>query len=283
MTYDAEYYSDQERKRRRKDPEKYRRTLEEKKKQREREKEEDAVEKRKEEEAIRMEELKIIEESKESKRRKALEDQANSEFMPTDMFNTDDMPLKIKHSHNVNKTAEGFGIIEEEVEEQGEQPKSQPTLHVLDDQLSKTIMDIEKEVHNRYHKDEVSEIRPQEIVEKMENDESKKKEFEMLKSVYAIIPSKKKEIFKYPIKWELIEKHNIIETKIRQTVCNSIRELLGAEDDAVIDLIVKKVVRHCTPQDILDKIEEFLENDAEKFVIKLWRALIFEQIKLEMK
>jgi hypothetical protein len=39
------------------------------------------------------------------------------------------------------------------------------------------------------------------------------------------------------------------------------------------------VIRHCSPQEILDKIEEFLENDAEKFVIKLWRALIFEQIK----
>ena len=120
-------------------------------------------------------------------------------------------------------------------------------------------------------------------VEKIEKDESTKKEFEKLKSLYETIPNRKKEVFKYTINWDLIDKHNIIETKIRQLVCKSIRELLGAEDDAVIDLIVKKVVRHCSPQEILDKIEEFLESDAEKFVIKLWRALIFEQIKLEKK
>ena len=94
------------------------------------------------------------------------------------------------------------------------------------------------------------------------------------------MPSKKRDVFKYPINWELIDKMDIVEMKIRPLVCKSIRELLGAEDDAVIDLIVKNVARHCSPPEILDKIEEFLENDAEKFVIKLWRALIFEQIKI---
>ncbi len=60
-----------------------------------------------------------------------------------------------------------------------------------------------------------------------------------------------------------------------------IKESLGAEEENIIDLIVKKVRKKCPPQEIEDKIETFLEKEAEDFVMKMWRILIFEQLKIE--
>ena len=119
-------------------------------------------------------------------------------------------------------------------------------------------------------------------VDKLEKDEDTKKEFNALKGLYDSLPLKRRDIFNYSIDWEMIDKNNIVENKIRPLVAKSIRELLGVEDDIVIDLIVKKVASHCSAQDMLDKTKEFLEGDAEKFVIKTWRALIFEQVKVLM-
>lgn len=46
-------------------------------------------------------------------------------------------------------------------------------------------------------------------------------------------------------------------------------------------MIIKKLINAETPEMILKKVEIILEEDAEEFVVKLWRMLIFELLKLE--
>ena len=60
-----------------------------------------------------------------------------------------------------------------------------------------------------------------------------------------------------------------------------IKEYVGAEEESIINLIVKKVKKKCPPQEIEDKMESIIEKEAEDFVMKMWRILVFEQLKIE--
>jgi RNA-binding protein 25 len=64
-------------------------------------------------------------------------------------------------------------------------------------------------------------------------------------------------------------------------VGKKLKEYLGVEEQNLIDLIVRKVEKKCPPQEILDKCETFLEEIAEEFVVKMWKIIIFEILKVE--
>ena len=53
-------------------------------------------------------------------------------------------------------------------------------------------------------------------------------------------------------------------------------DYLGQEEKAMIDFVIGKIASHKAPSEILDQVGLVLDEDAENFVIKLWRALIFE-------
>ena len=46
-------------------------------------------------------------------------------------------------------------------------------------------------------------------------------------------------------------------------------------------MILKKLSNKESVYDILKKVEVVLESDAEDFMMKLWRMIIFELLKIE--
>ena len=53
------------------------------------------------------------------------------------------------------------------------------------------------------------------------------------------------------------------------------------QENALISFIIDQLTKHCRPQELLNNLMDVLENDAELFVKKLWRVLIFHMIDAE--
>jgi RNA-binding protein 25 len=75
----------------------------------------------------------------------------------------------------------------------------------------------------------------------------------------------------------------VVEGKMRPWVIKKIMEYLGEEEKTLVDFILSKIAGHKPPTEILDQLSLVLDEEAEGFVIKLWRALIFEMLSLQTK
>eukprot|EP00828_Plagiopyla_frontata_P006461 TRINITY_DN1281_c0_g1_i3.p1 TRINITY_DN1281_c0_g1~~TRINITY_DN1281_c0_g1_i3.p1 ORF type:complete len:482 (-),score=108.32 TRINITY_DN1281_c0_g1_i3:64-1509(-) len=105
-----------------------------------------------------------------------------------------------------------------------------------------------------------------------------KKEFErMIKQ----IPATKGKLYQYPINWALFAKSGLLERKVKAWLAKKSIEYIGAEEETFIQMIYKQILSQETPEKIEQKVEKVLDEDAEDFVIKMWRMIIFELLKVE--
>ena len=51
----------------------------------------------------------------------------------------------------------------------------------------------------------------------------------------------------------------------------------------LVEFVVEKVGEHLSAKDMVSELEPVLDNEAEPFVIKLWRMLIYETLKANEK
>jgi len=62
-------------------------------------------------------------------------------------------------------------------------------------------------------------------------------------------------------------------------ITKKVVEYLGEEEQTLINFITTKLNGRCKPKELLSELEAVLDDDAEQFVIKLWRMLIFSVLK----
>merc|ERR1712183_781206 len=96
----------------------------------------------------------------------------------------------------------------------------------------------------------------------------------------------KAKAFAYEIDWDSVHDYNIIEKKLRPWVKKKVTEYLGAdgaEEQGMIEFIIRKVVAHTRPDSILAELEGFLDEEAENFTLKMWRMLIFEVLRVKAR
>ncbi len=86
-----------------------------------------------------------------------------------------------------------------------------------------------------------------------------------LERIISKIPKRKDELFEFPINWELFEKSNLIEKKLRPWLVQKSIEQIGLEEQTFISLILKKIAGREAPKEILRMVEKVLEDDAEVF------------------
>ncbi len=67
--------------------------------------------------------------------------------------------------------------------------------------------------------------------------------------------------------------------KMQPWITKKIVELLGEAEDTLIKFIVSKLLSHSTPEHLLDELKLVLDEDAEVFVYKLWRMLVFHMLR----
>ncbi|GLT50338.1 hypothetical protein SLA2020_238290 [Shorea laevis] len=100
------------------------------------------------------------------------------------------------------------------------------------------------------------------------------------KQLIDMIPKTKEELFSYEINWDVYDKHALHE-RMRPWISKKITEFLGEEEKTLVDYIVSSTQQHVKASEMLDLLQSILDEEAEMFVLKMWRMLIFEIKKLE--
>ncbi|KAI3909437.1 hypothetical protein MKW92_039584 [Papaver armeniacum] len=100
------------------------------------------------------------------------------------------------------------------------------------------------------------------------------------KQLIDMIPKTKEELFAYDINWDVYEKHELHE-RMRPWISKKITEFLGEEEPTLVDYIVSSTKEHVRASQMLELLQSILDDEAEMFVLKMWRMLIFEIKKVE--
>jgi len=101
-------------------------------------------------------------------------------------------------------------------------------------------------------------------------------------SLIESIPTDKKKLFKYDVDWRTYDASNL-SGSVQRWVSKKVAELLGEEEPSLVEFVVEKVGEHLSAKDMVSELEPVLDNEAEQFVIKLWRMLIYETLKANEK
>ncbi len=102
--------------------------------------------------------------------------------------------------------------------------------------------------------------------------EDKKKH---IKNLIDKIPTEKTALFEYNIDWDMVD-NQLMERRIRPWVNKKIAEYIGEPEPTLTDFICSKVLAGSTPKAILEDVGMVLDDEAEVFVVKMWRLLIYE-------
>jgi RNA recognition motif-containing protein len=106
--------------------------------------------------------------------------------------------------------------------------------------------------------------------------EPKRKDIDA-KELVQRIPTDKVELFSYPLAWTVID--DALLGRLRGWVTKKIGELLGEEETKFVDFILERLAKHTPAPAFLRELQPVLDTEAEIFMIKLWRMLIFEILR----
>jgi len=102
-----------------------------------------------------------------------------------------------------------------------------------------------------------------------------------INQVIHTIPSKKEELFGCTVDWEIVKQNDIIEKAMKPWLKKMTVEFLGEEESSFVTFICKKLGEEKPAEEMVTLMEPLLEDDAEDFVIRMWRILICH-IKMEI-
>ncbi|KAL1192063.1 RNA-binding motif protein 25 [Cardamine amara subsp. amara] len=113
-----------------------------------------------------------------------------------------------------------------------------------------------------------------------ENISDSKKLKDATKQLIDTIPKTKEELFSYEINWAMYDKHQLHE-RMRPWISRKIMEFLGEEEATLVEFIVSNTQQHVKAAQMLELLQSILDEEAEMFVLKMWRMLIFEIKRVE--
>lgn len=141
--------------------------------------------------------------------------------------------------------------------------------------------DAEKDRNRRSSEGRPSDERREKLHDR-EKDKPKSENKKILdaKQLIDMIPRTKEELFAYDINWAIYDKHELHE-RMRPWISKKIIEFLGEEESTLVDYIVSCTKDHVQAEKMLELLQSILDVEAEMFVLKMWRMLIFEIKKVE--
>ncbi|WVR05586.1 hypothetical protein IAU60_002605 [Kwoniella sp. DSM 27419] len=89
------------------------------------------------------------------------------------------------------------------------------------------------------------------------------------------IPTDRRSLWRSDIEWAALSE-STIGKKIKPFVQTKITDFLGELDHDLVDFVLEQIRDKKGADDVVDGLEPVLAEDAEKFVVQLWRLLAFE-------
>lgn len=96
-----------------------------------------------------------------------------------------------------------------------------------------------------------------------------------VKKLVESIPTDRDELFAYKIDWEQLDE-NLMEKRIKPWINKKIIEYIGEEEATLHDFICSKIQQRTEPGKLLEEIKVILDDEAELFVKKMWRLIVYE-------
>lgn len=106
----------------------------------------------------------------------------------------------------------------------------------------------------------------------MRSQEDKRK---MVRALIEKIPTKKEDLFDYNLDWSMIDA-SLMEKRIQPWITKKIVEYIGEEEPTLVEFICSKIMSKSPPERIYGDVSMVLDDEAEVFVVKMWRLLIYE-------
>ncbi|XP_020578893.1 RNA-binding protein 25 isoform X2 [Phalaenopsis equestris] len=147
------------------------------------------------------------------------------------------------------------------------------------DRLSRRDRD-RSEYEGAYSRSEIKEKMHDKVAERDDKMKAENKKLLDAKQLIDMIPKTKEELFAYEINWSIYDKHALHE-RMRPWISKKITEFLGEEEATLVDYIVSSTKEHVRASKMLELLQSILDDEAEMFVLKMWRMLIFEVKKVE--
>lgn len=110
------------------------------------------------------------------------------------------------------------------------------------------------------------------LVQLAQSAEERKKQ---VKRLVESIPTDRDELFNYPIDWSQLDP-SLMEKRIRPWINKKIVEYIGEEEQSLNDFICTKIDQRQRPERLLEEVKVILEDEAELFVKKMWRLIVYE-------
>lgn len=132
-----------------------------------------------------------------------------------------------------------------------------------------------------------------EEIEKRQLEEKKKQVQEIINQ----IPTDPKQLFVYPVPWSMVDAvcfllspfvlfvslsslwrftQSLLEKKLKPWIAKKLKEYLGSAEEDFVEFVLDSLRKQRDPQSIVQEVEMVLDKEAETFVVKLWRMLIYE-------
>ena len=92
-----------------------------------------------------------------------------------------------------------------------------------------------------------------------------------MKELIAAIPTRRDALYESAVDWEAAEAAGVLESKIRPWLAKKIAEYLGEEELTLVEFVMTKLAERLPPAKIEAEMVQVLDDDAEMFVVKLWR------------
>ncbi|CRH01032.1 conserved Plasmodium protein, unknown function [Plasmodium relictum] len=125
-------------------------------------------------------------------------------------------------------------------------------------------------------------------LDKKNQEEEKIKAIEIIensKKILEKVPSTEEEIFNFHIEWNILNLKDNIGVKLKPWIYKKITEYIGKDEKEIIEEIsnyfVQQILKETSPKDMLVEAEKFLDSDGKKFILNMYRLIIFEQLKIK--
>ncbi|OQS07703.1 hypothetical protein THRCLA_00303, partial [Thraustotheca clavata] len=103
------------------------------------------------------------------------------------------------------------------------------------------------------------------------------------RSIIDTLPKEPKRLFLFPIDWKAVDNGKVVIEKMSPWIKKKIVEYLGEEEDSLLEFLLKQLKAHSPAPAIVKDLVPVLEEDAEKFVVAMWRKLLYESLLAEVR
>ncbi|KAF8578960.1 hypothetical protein K439DRAFT_1416733 [Ramaria rubella] len=108
--------------------------------------------------------------------------------------------------------------------------------------------------------------------------ESGEKARQRLEKIKETVPTDKETLWKVKVRWDAVNEQ-LVDRKLEPVIKRKMTDYLGElEDDDLIMFVVEHLKDKKGPQKLVEGLEPVLVEEAEEFVISIWRQVTFESM-----